>query len=378
MVDSDIFRVKIDFGNFFSDHKSKAYVSVNRQWKNVRQFHRHITEIFDVKKFVLLANDGVYLHPKEHIDIIQSGDIIHVIAKKDDSESVISTGTEVMVTLTEKINTTGGTFKVPKEIISPENSINFATCDDDYADSVGTNETNSTASKRKRVRHRKRKNNSVGYDENEMNFPNIQASTITGGTPKNDTVPKSPRVKAISKCNTHVRFEDDELLSELDEEIFLPKTARVIHAEIKDVTNMNSETPRMDVETTKTNTSSKSIDVVQINGDDAEIKNAPNEKEEPALEHLAKHLETIGKYREIDNDIKEMDMIAFKVFTPNFQKSDYIIGLVESIIEHDLILQIMAGSNQIAHLNDSNEGDTESIRIQINKMDIFDGKILML
>lgn len=61
MADSDIFRVKIDLGNYFSDHKSKAYVSVNRQWKNVRQFHRHITEIFDVKKFVLLTNDGVYL-----------------------------------------------------------------------------------------------------------------------------------------------------------------------------------------------------------------------------------------------------------------------------------------------------------------------------
>lgn len=61
MVDSDIFRVKIDLGNFFSDHKSKAYVSVNRQWKNVRQFHHHIGEIFDVKKFVLLTNDGVYL-----------------------------------------------------------------------------------------------------------------------------------------------------------------------------------------------------------------------------------------------------------------------------------------------------------------------------
>lgn len=61
MADTGIFRVKIDLGQFYSDHKAKAYVSVNRQWKNVRQFHRHITEIFDVKKFVLLTNDGVYL-----------------------------------------------------------------------------------------------------------------------------------------------------------------------------------------------------------------------------------------------------------------------------------------------------------------------------
>lgn len=64
MVDSEIFRVQIDLGRFFTDHKAKAYVSVNRQWKNVRQFHRHIDEIFDVKKFVLLTNGGVYLPGK--------------------------------------------------------------------------------------------------------------------------------------------------------------------------------------------------------------------------------------------------------------------------------------------------------------------------
>lgn len=61
MADSDIFRVKIDLKYFYTDHKSKAYVSINRQWKNVRQFHRHIADIFDVKKFVLLTSDGVYL-----------------------------------------------------------------------------------------------------------------------------------------------------------------------------------------------------------------------------------------------------------------------------------------------------------------------------
>lgn len=61
MAVSDIFRVKIDLGQFYSDYKSQAYVSVNPEWKNVRQFHRHITEMFDVKKFVLLTDDGVYL-----------------------------------------------------------------------------------------------------------------------------------------------------------------------------------------------------------------------------------------------------------------------------------------------------------------------------
>lgn len=64
MIDSEVFRVQVNLGNWFSDHKSKAYVSVNRQWKNVRQFHRHIADIFDVKKFILLTSDGVYLPGK--------------------------------------------------------------------------------------------------------------------------------------------------------------------------------------------------------------------------------------------------------------------------------------------------------------------------
>lgn len=106
MADSGIFRVKIELSRFFSDYKSIAFVSVDRKWKNVRQFHRHIADIFDVKKFILLTSDGVYLPgmytensyiliriigffqfksklilfikfiAKEHIGIIERGDII--------------------------------------------------------------------------------------------------------------------------------------------------------------------------------------------------------------------------------------------------------------------------------------------------------------
>lgn len=61
---SDWFRVKIILNNYFADHKSKAYVSVNRQWKNVRQFHKHLEEIFDVSKFILTTADDIYLPGK--------------------------------------------------------------------------------------------------------------------------------------------------------------------------------------------------------------------------------------------------------------------------------------------------------------------------
>lgn len=73
------------------------------------------------------------------------------------------------------------------------------------------------------------------------------------------------------------------------------------------------------------------------------------EKQETALETLAKNLEQMGKFKVMENDVKETDMIAFKVFTPNFEMSEYVIGLVEAIIgkstpeqqDYDLKLLIM-------------------------------------
>lgn len=61
---NDWFRVKIILSNYFDDHKSKAYVSVNKQWKNVRQFHKHLEEIFGLSKFILTTNENIYLPGK--------------------------------------------------------------------------------------------------------------------------------------------------------------------------------------------------------------------------------------------------------------------------------------------------------------------------
>lgn len=92
----------------------------------------------------------------------------------------------------------------------------------------------------------------------------------------------------------------------------------------------------------------------KTSNDDVPEGDAPkSETTESALEILAKNVDEIGKYKDMNNDAKEMEMIAFKVFTPSFEKSDYVIGLVESIIgkstpdqkDYDLVLQIM-GKNQ--------------------------------
>lgn len=73
-------------------------------------------------------------------------------------------------------------------------------------DESGTNETiDSAGSKRKRVRHRKKKNANA---ENQMNLPNVGAAAAPQGrNVKRDMVhpAKNPFVKPQSKSNTHVR-----------------------------------------------------------------------------------------------------------------------------------------------------------------------------
>lgn len=107
----------------------------------------------------------------------------------------------------------GDTFKVPNslspsfEIISSKKSNNNLTVgDDEGADSVATNDTNSTTgSKRKRVRHRKGKKCSMAKSplESEVDSHNIQ--TPYGRTANGDTIEKKTRGKPIPGPNMHVR-----------------------------------------------------------------------------------------------------------------------------------------------------------------------------
>lgn len=62
-----------------------------------------------------------------------------------------------------------------------------------------------------------------------------------------------------------------------------------------------------------------------------ESKAGTETKTESALELLAKNLDATGKYRLLTDEVKENDMIAFRVLTPDFETSDYIIGLIEKI-----------------------------------------------
>lgn len=73
----------------------------------------------------------------------------------------------------------------------------------------------------------------------------------------------------------------------------------------------------------------------------------PSQESTSALENLARNLEAIGKYRELQKEVKLNDMIGFKVMTADFQISNYAIGLVEELhgdtsnLSYDLTLLIM-------------------------------------
>lgn len=89
----------------------------------------------------------------------------------------------------------------------------------------------------------------------------------------------------------------------------------------------------------------------QVITEEIESNPASEEPKETALEQLAKNLETVGKYRTLDNDIKDYDMIAFKVFKPTFEMSNYVIAMVEEInrnegTDYDLVLLIMGKLSQ--------------------------------
>lgn len=102
-----------------------------------------------------------------------------------------------------------------------------------------------------------------------------------------------------------------------------------------------------EVETIETNTSLETVN-------QSETTEATTN--ESALESLAKNLEAIGKYRELQTDAKVNDMIAFKVMTVDFQISDYIIGLIEELhgdtssTSYDLTILIMGKSDKLDQL----------------------------
>lgn len=79
-----------------------------------------------------------------------------------------------------------------------------------------------------------------------------------------------------------------------------------------------------------------------------------------ALEQLAKNLDEMSNHKPLLNDVNQNDIIAFKVFMPTFELSEYIIGMVESFERNNAI----------------NEGDFEITLLIMGKYNIFFNLIL--
>lgn len=66
---------------------------------------------------------------------------------------------------------------------------------------------------------------------------------------------------------------------------------------------------------------------------DASVSNNESTTAPSALEELSKNTETMEKLESIGANslLKTADIIAYKVFTPSFEKSGYIIAIIEEI-----------------------------------------------
>lgn len=62
MVHPELFRVKVLLDNFYENHKRKSYVMVDREWKNVRRLHAHLSKMFHLEDNIFLTTEeGIYL-----------------------------------------------------------------------------------------------------------------------------------------------------------------------------------------------------------------------------------------------------------------------------------------------------------------------------
>lgn len=127
------------------------------------------------------------------------------------------------------------------------------------------------------------------------------------------------------------------------------------------ITALTADDAKVIVTTNGSATNVRTSETDALNGkvEPITVDDQSNNVPESALEQLANQPEAISKYNDMTNDVKEMDMIAFKVFTPNFEQSNYIIGLVEEIVgrtttdqqDYDLVLQIMGKSRILLEFN---------------------------
>ena len=69
------FRLKMDLSQFYHDERNLAYILVDPKWDQVICLQEHVQKLFDVPEVQFLTDDGIYIPPRESIDVIKSNDV---------------------------------------------------------------------------------------------------------------------------------------------------------------------------------------------------------------------------------------------------------------------------------------------------------------
>lgn len=69
-------RLKVLLDEFYTDHRQKALVIIQKSWTTVNDLQEHIQKIFEIPKDVYLTVDGCLLPKEEAIHVVSEMDAV--------------------------------------------------------------------------------------------------------------------------------------------------------------------------------------------------------------------------------------------------------------------------------------------------------------
>lgn len=69
-------RLKVLLDEFYTDHRQRAFVILQRSWTTVNDLQEHILKIFGIPRGVYLTVDGCLLPTEEAIHVVSESDAV--------------------------------------------------------------------------------------------------------------------------------------------------------------------------------------------------------------------------------------------------------------------------------------------------------------
>lgn len=70
------FRLIVNLSHFFSDHRHRVRIFVNKDIKTIQDLQNRITTVFNLTNFYLTSSSNEYLPPLEDVRILQNDETI--------------------------------------------------------------------------------------------------------------------------------------------------------------------------------------------------------------------------------------------------------------------------------------------------------------